>query len=109
MIDRIVDMTTKTHHWDFVDEDGCLHCNCGIGVSPPSPGSQATVRSRKPHRFVTDLVYLTCDLCLLPQEAQCHTVDEPKVYCMVMDSGAAWHVRGLSMWRCPSDGCGLGH
>jgi hypothetical protein len=26
-------------HWDFVDECGCLHCNCGKGVVPP-PSSQ---------------------------------------------------------------------
>jgi hypothetical protein len=29
----------NVHHWDFVDEDGCLHCNCGIGVIEPTPGS----------------------------------------------------------------------
>jgi len=28
------------HHWDFVDEDGCLHCNCPIGVIEPKPGSK---------------------------------------------------------------------
>jgi len=22
----------QERHWDFVDEDGCLHCNCGRGV-----------------------------------------------------------------------------
>src|SRR5262245_38474141 len=35
-----------THHWDFVDDDGCLHCDCGIGVIEPSPGSQAVRRER---------------------------------------------------------------
>lgn len=28
------------HHWDVIDEDGCLHCNCGIGVRLSSPLSQ---------------------------------------------------------------------
>lgn len=32
-------MSVKFHHWDFVDEDGCLHCNCNIGVIEPQPGS----------------------------------------------------------------------
>lgn len=31
---------SSIHHWDFVDEDGCLHCNCGIGVIEPTPGSE---------------------------------------------------------------------
>ena len=34
---------------------------------------------------------------------------EPDVYCLHMDSGAAWHFRdGVNLGRCPSDGCEAG-
>lgn len=60
------------HHWDFVDEDGCLHCNCDIGVIEPQPGS-TSVKSGGRHWFVRDYGRpLTCDACNLPEESPRH-------------------------------------
>jgi hypothetical protein len=57
------------HHWDFVDEDGCLHCNCGIGVIEPQSGSKPFAR----HWFVRDFNRpLTCDACNGPEESPRH-------------------------------------
>lgn len=40
-------MLTKVHHWDFVDDDGCLHCNCEFGLIEPTPGSVPWVSDKR--------------------------------------------------------------
>jgi len=37
--------------------------------------------------------------------------EAPRLYCLIMDSGAAWHMSsaGADPIRCPHDGCRLGH
>ena len=42
----------RKHHWDFVDEEGCLHCNCGIGVFEPSPGSTALTQLERTQEWL---------------------------------------------------------